>query len=58
MGTQFCELCVNACSRLTETIFPRTYARMYYAPPRARVLSFSKKIFSSYLLPLRSIKNV
>jgi hypothetical protein len=26
---------------VTETIFPRIYARMYYAHPRARVMSFS-----------------
>ncbi len=26
---------------LTETIFPRIYARTYYAHPRARVMSFS-----------------
>jgi len=29
--------------RLTEIIFPRIYARMYYAPPRARVMSFSAR---------------
>ncbi len=27
--------------RITETILPRIYARMYYAHPRARVMSFS-----------------
>ena len=26
---------------VTETIFPRIYARTYYAHPRARVMSFS-----------------
>jgi hypothetical protein len=30
-----------ALGRLTETIFPRIYARMYYAHPRARGMSFS-----------------
>ena len=29
--------------RLTEYIFPRMYARMYYAHPRARVMSFSPR---------------
>jgi hypothetical protein len=28
--------------RVTETIFPRIYGRMYYAHPRARVVSFSE----------------
>jgi hypothetical protein len=28
-------------SCVTETIFPRIYARTYYAHPRARVMSFS-----------------
>ena len=32
-----------ALGRLTETIFPRIYARMYYAHPRARVMSFSAR---------------
>jgi len=55
--TNFCELCVNACSpgRLITTIFPRIYARTYYAHPRARVMSFSPALaaFKSHveLLP-------
>jgi hypothetical protein len=32
---------VHGCCSVTEIIFPRIYARMYYAPPRARVMSFS-----------------
>jgi hypothetical protein len=32
-----------ALGRLTETIFPRIYARTYYAHPRARVMSFSAR---------------
>ena len=41
--TNFCELCVKpvALGRLITTIFPRIYARTYYAHPRARVMSFS-----------------
>jgi hypothetical protein len=33
-----------ALGRLITTIFPRIYARMYYAHPRARVMSFSKNL--------------
>ncbi len=32
-------------SELTETIFPRIYARRHYAPPRARAMSFSNVIY-------------
>jgi hypothetical protein len=41
--TNFCESCVKpvALGRLITTIFPRIYARTYYAHPRARVMSFS-----------------
>ena len=42
-------------SRLITTIFPRIYARTYYAHPRARVMSFSPALaaFKSHveLLP-------
>ena len=43
--TNFCESCVKpvALGRLITTIFPRIYARTYYAHPRARVMSFSAR---------------
>ncbi len=34
---------LHAHGRLTEIIFPRVYARTYYAHPRARVMSFSAR---------------
>ena len=46
--TIFCESCVKPVApySLITTIFPRIYARTYYAHPRARVMSFSYANFS------------
>jgi hypothetical protein len=41
----------NSLCKVITTIFPRIYARTYYAHPRARVMSFS--IFAWCLLTTR-----